>query len=83
MVKYVHVPQMQSVFKAQEDCCLTRVVYESPEIGITEKIDQFGDAVNSWDLLCLVCDRNVEMVEITKEEYQRYYNEVNEKRRQN
>lgn len=78
MIKYVHVPGLKSVFKAQEDCCFTQVVYDG-QIGIKSKNDKIYDQLNSWDLLCLKCDQNMEMFEISEMDFQNCYNLVNTK----
>ena len=64
MIQYVHIVET----KAQLDCCYEIVSYEDKNLGITSKIDQDGDNINSNDLICQ-CHPNKEIIEISEEDY--------------
>lgn len=69
-ISYFSVPEWKAVFKVTEDCCFEKVVYGGPIIGVAGKIDQDGDKLNSWDLLCYTCNPDLEILPIDEEEYQ-------------
>lgn len=70
-IRYFKVPEWKAVFKVTEDCCFEKVVYEGTVIGVTGKIDQDGDLLNSWDLLCYTCNPDLEILPIDEEQYQK------------
>jgi hypothetical protein len=75
MKYYIQIPKRKSVFMVTEDCCYEEVSYDEKRLGITAKIDQEGDRLNSYDLICR-CDLKQVMVEITKEVYDTFKNVV-------
>lgn len=75
MTNYVHIPEAKSYFKAQLDCCYEVVSYDEKNLGITSKIDQDGDDLNSYDLICR-CHPGKEIIEISEEEYYNKRKEV-------
>ena len=67
---YREIPAIKSVFKVTENCCYEQVVYEGKIIGITAKNDDDLDMLNSWNLICEICDPNLLILEISKEDYE-------------
>lgn len=67
---YREIPSMKSVFKVTENCCYEQVVYEGKIIGITSKNDNDLDKLNSWNLICDICDPNLFILQISKEDYE-------------
>ena len=68
MIQYVHIVETKAYYKAQLDCCYEIVSYDDKNLGITSKIDQDGDNINSYDLICR-CYPDKEIIEISEEEY--------------
>lgn len=69
MAKFYYAPAENAVYRVQEDCCFTRVVFGGEQIGVSAKNDQEGDPVNSWDLLCYDCDDSITLLPTTEEFY--------------
>lgn len=44
-------------------------MYAGAVIGIAGKIDQVGDHLNSWNLLCYTCNPEIKIIPISKHEY--------------
>jgi len=80
-IVYCNVPSMKSVFKVTEDCCFEQVVYDGPAIGVTGRNDSDGNDLNSYDLICDICNPRLAIIPITKEEYYAVMDEINRKRR--
>ena len=71
--EFRQVPQEKAVYKVQEDCCYTKVVYEGPELGIYSRFDKDNEEVGI--LLCYSHPKK-EITPISEETYQQYYQMV-------
>lgn len=78
-ISYYSVPTWKAVFKVTADCCFEKVVYDGTEIGIGGKLDQEGDIINSWDLLCYSCNPKLTIIPISSSQYYQYRNDTIQK----
>lgn len=69
MAEFIYAPEEKSVYKVQEDCCYTRVVFGGEQVGVSAKNDQAEDYLNSWNLLCYTCDDTKNYQPSTEEFY--------------
>lgn len=78
---YCKVPSLQSAFKVNEDCCYEQVIYGGTVIGVTSKNDSPGDALNSHDLICDICNPKLKIIPISRQEYYSLVEDVNTRRK--
>jgi hypothetical protein len=76
--EYRLVPQRNTAYEIQENCCYEMVVYEGGDIGITERIDHHNEFIGM--LLCCICDPNLKIIEISKSQYDAIREDVNKRR---
>ncbi|RYG49887.1 MAG: hypothetical protein EOO01_11920 [Chitinophagaceae bacterium] len=76
---YFKIEELQSVYKATEDCCFIHVAYGGSEIGVKGKLDEEGDELCSWDLFCF-CHPRLKIVPIGEKEYLEILQDVNQRR---
>ena len=74
-VEYRLVQEEKAVYKVQENCCFTKVVFEGPAKGIYLRLDRDNELIGT--LLCY-CDPQKEILPISEEFYQTYFNLVKE-----
>ena len=67
-------PAACSVYQVQEDCCYTQVVFDGPKKGIYSRLDRENEQIGV--LLCCICDSQREILQVSKDFYQTYYEMV-------
>lgn len=78
---YRLVPKWNAAFKIKEDCCYDKVVFHGNEIGMISKMDKGNELIGI--LLCCVCDPNLEIEELSEDEYYSILHKVNNSRQSN
>ena len=73
--EYRLVQDEKAVYEVQENCCFTKVVFEGPARGIYPRLDRENEQIGI--LLCY-CDPKREILPISEEFYQTYYNLIKE-----
>lgn len=71
---YRFEPGQSSVYKVQEDSSYTKVVFDGTQKGIISRIDRESEEIGY--LLCCSCDPEREILEVSGDFYQTYYNQV-------
>jgi hypothetical protein len=74
---YRLVPEWNTAFKVQEDCCYEWVVYQG-DIGVSSKMDHGNDFAAI--LLCGVCVPNLKIEAISESRYKAILQDVNRRR---
>lgn len=64
-------PAEHAVYKVQENCCYTKVVYQGPKLGIYPRFDRENEEIGL--LMCGVCDPARKIEDIPKEFFEAYY----------
>lgn len=80
-ILYFDAPELQTAFKVTLDCCVERVVYGGvfPDINATN--DNAGNDLNSDNYACPECGVPFDMHRISRHDYQKKYDYVNQLRR--
>ena len=76
MITFIHIPENEAYYRAQEDCCYTVVSYNPKNLGVISQNDNTLNALNSWDLACH-CDLKTHMIVVNEKEYLKAYYWVN------
>jgi hypothetical protein len=74
-IEYRLVQEEKAVYQLEEDCCFTKVIFDGPAKGIYERLDRYNEQIG---VLICHCHPKIEIVPISKEFYQTYYNLVHE-----
>ncbi|MEI9808329.1 MAG: hypothetical protein WDO16_10930 [Bacteroidota bacterium] len=72
--KYRFEPAESSVYRVLENSCFMTVVFDGLKKGIYSKMDRQNEEIGY--LLCCICDKDREIVEVSSDFFQTYYQQV-------
>lgn len=76
IAEYRLVPGEKAVYRIQEDCCYTKVIYEGAGLGIYNRFDRENEVTGI--LLCY-CDPNRKIKPVSKKFFDKHYKIVTQK----
>ncbi len=67
-------PAVIAVYGVLENSCFMTVVFDGLKMGIYSKMDRQNEEIGY--LLCCICDKDREIVEVSSDFFQTYYQQV-------
>src|SRR5689334_14219801 len=65
IIRYLYEPAEHTVYKVQEDCCYTKVVFQGPQRGIYQRNDRENEV--NGPLMCQICDAKRTIVQVSED----------------